>query len=140
MTNIRGELVPDNLRAEALAEYFEQVQWKVNDTEEYEQIEIDKEPIFEECAQMNTENITRKKLNHAIHRLKTKRLQDQMGYHRNSINGQTRTIGKHFVNTSTNVGNRNHLKTQWTTQASPRFTKREDPIDQKTTDLLPSST
>ena len=35
MTNIRGKLVPDNLRAEALAEYFEQVQWKVNDTEEY---------------------------------------------------------------------------------------------------------
>ena len=35
MTNIWGELVPDNLRAEALAEYFEQVQWKINDTEEY---------------------------------------------------------------------------------------------------------
>ena len=82
MTNIRGELVPDNLRAEALAEYFEQVQWKVNDTEEYKHIEIDKEPIFEECAEMNIENITLKELSHAIHRL-----QDQMAYHRNSING-----------------------------------------------------
>ena len=44
MTSIRGEFVPDNLRAEALAEYDEQVQWKVNDTEEYKQTEIDKEP------------------------------------------------------------------------------------------------
>ena len=42
MTNIRGELVPDNLRAEALAEYFEQIQWKVNDTEDYKQIETDR--------------------------------------------------------------------------------------------------
>ena len=42
MTNIRGELVPNNLRAEALAEYFEQVRWKINDTEEYKQIEIDR--------------------------------------------------------------------------------------------------
>ena len=73
MTNIRGELVPDNLRAEALAEYFEQVQWKVNETEEHKQIEIDKEPIFEDCAEMNTENITPKGLNHAIHRLKNKK-------------------------------------------------------------------
>ena len=48
----------DNLRAETLAEYFEQVQWKLNDTEEYKHIEIDKEPIFEECAEMNTESIT----------------------------------------------------------------------------------
>ena len=46
MTNIRGELVPDNLRAEALAEYFEQVQWKANDTEEYKQIEIVKNPFL----------------------------------------------------------------------------------------------
>ena len=42
MTNIRGELVPDNLRAEALAEYFEQVQWKVNDTEENKYIETER--------------------------------------------------------------------------------------------------
>ena len=54
VTNIGGDLVPDNLRAEAPAEYFEQVQWKVNDTEEYKQIEIDKEHIFEECAKTNT--------------------------------------------------------------------------------------
>ena len=72
MTNIRGELVPDNLRAEALAEYFEQVQWKLNDTEEYKHIGIDRELIFEECAEMNTESITLKELSHAKHRLNKK--------------------------------------------------------------------
>ena len=79
MTNIRGELVPDSLRAQALAEYFEQVQWELNDAEEYKHIGIDKEPIFEECAEMNTESITLKELNHAIHRLKNKKAPGQDG-------------------------------------------------------------
>ena len=69
MKHIRGELVPDNLRAEALAEYFEQAQWKINDTEEYKQITIDKETIFVECSEMNRGLITLEELNHAIHRL-----------------------------------------------------------------------
>ena len=72
MTNVRGELVPDNLRAEALAEYFEQAQWKINDTEEYKQITIDKEPIFGECSEMNIGHITLEEFNHAIHRFKNK--------------------------------------------------------------------
>ena len=73
MTNVRGELVPDNLRAETLAEYLEQAQWKINGTEEYKQISIDNEPIFEEFPDMNIGHITIEKLNHAIHRLKNKK-------------------------------------------------------------------
>ena len=73
MTNIRGELVPDNLRAEALAEYFEQAQWKINNTVEYKQITIDKGPIFEEFAETNTENFTLKESSHDIHRLRNKK-------------------------------------------------------------------
>ena len=68
-----GELVPDNLRAEAQAEYFEQVQWKLNDAEGYKQINIDTEPIFEDCSDMKTGHITIEELNVAINRLKNKK-------------------------------------------------------------------
>ena len=42
-----GNLVPDNKRAEAQADYYEQVQWKPNEAEEYKQIVIDTQPIYE---------------------------------------------------------------------------------------------
>lgn len=67
---MQGELVPDNLRAETQAGYFGQLQWKTNDTEEYRQINIDTEPIFEDCPDMKTRHITIEELNFAIHRLK----------------------------------------------------------------------
>ena len=73
MIHLLGELVPDNLRAEAQAEYYEQVQWKPNDTEEYKQINIDTEPIFEDCSDMNTDHITIEELNSAINRFNNKK-------------------------------------------------------------------
>ena len=73
MTNVRGELVPDSLRAETLAEYFEQVQCQTSDTEEYKQANIDTEPIFEDCPDTNTGHIAVEESNHAIHRVNNKK-------------------------------------------------------------------
>ena len=47
MRDCLGNLVPDKKRAEAQADYYEKVQWKSNETEEYKQIVIDTQPIFE---------------------------------------------------------------------------------------------
>jgi len=65
-----GNLVPDNESRETQADYFEKVQWKPNETEEYEHIVIDTQPIFEEADSMNTGYITMEELNFAISRLK----------------------------------------------------------------------
>ena len=66
-----GNLVPDNGRSEAQADNYEKVQWKHNETEEYKQIVIDTQPIYEECENMNTGFITLDELNFAIARLKS---------------------------------------------------------------------
>ena len=65
-----GNLVPDNKRAEAQADYFEQVQWKSNETEEYKHIVINTQPIFDESDCMNTGSVTMEEMNFAISRLK----------------------------------------------------------------------
>ena len=64
-----GEIVPDNLRAEAQAKYLQQI----NDSEEYKQINIDTGPIFEECSDMKAGHITVEELNLAINRFNNKK-------------------------------------------------------------------
>ena len=66
-----GNLVPDNKRAEAQADDYEKVQWKLNETEEYKQLVIDTQPIYEESENLNTCIITLDELNFAIGRLKS---------------------------------------------------------------------
>ena len=90
---------------------------------------------------MNTDNITLKELNHPLHRFKNKKTPGPDGVPSELykwLNEDSRqTLLKHL----NECWESEPLEdTQWMTQASPRFTKREDPIDQTTTDLLPSST
>ena len=65
-----GNLVPDNKRAATQADYYEKVQWKPNESDEYKNIVMNAQPIFEEADSMNTSHITMEELNFAISRLK----------------------------------------------------------------------
>ena len=67
-----GNLVPDSKRAEAHADYvLRKIEWKPNETEEYKQIVIDTQPIYEEIENMNTGRIILDELNFAVARLKS---------------------------------------------------------------------
>ena len=68
--NQQGHIVSDNLRAETQADYYEQVQWKPNETQAYKNMHINTTPIYEECDEMNTGYVTIEEMNAAIHRLK----------------------------------------------------------------------
>ena len=94
-----GNLVPDNKRAEAQADYYGKVKWKPNETEEYKQIVIDTQPIYEEIENMKTGRITMDELNFAVARLKTTKHPDQMEYPQNCTNGSTKRTEPPFLDT-----------------------------------------
>ena len=93
-----GNLVLDNKRAEAQADY-EQVQWNLNETEEYKQIVIDAQPIYEEIENMNTGRIIMDE-RFSVARLKSnKKHPDQMDYPQNYTNGSTKRTEPPFLDT-----------------------------------------
>ena len=69
--NLQGQLVSDNERADALADYFEQVQWKPDTSQAYIDSPPSFEPIFPLNPDIKTEPVSTHEMYQAIRRLKT---------------------------------------------------------------------
>ena len=70
ITNQRGKIVNDRLRADTFAEYYEEVHWARNNNENDPDLEVKQEPIHPTCNDINTDRITIEELDLAIKQLK----------------------------------------------------------------------
>ena len=70
LRNQRGKIVNDRLRADTFAEYYEEVHWAPNDTQNDPEHGVKHEPIYTTCNDINTDQITVEELDQAIKQLK----------------------------------------------------------------------
>ena len=70
ITNQRGEIVNDRLRAETFAKYYEEVHWAKNNNDNKPDLEVKQEPIYPTCHDINTDQITSEELDLSVKLLK----------------------------------------------------------------------
>ena len=70
ITNQRGEIVNDRLRADTFAKYYEEVHWARNNNDNDPEQEVKQEPIYPTCNDINADQISSEELDLAIKQLK----------------------------------------------------------------------
>ena len=70
LRNHRGEIVNDRSRADTFAEYYEEVHWALDNTQNNPDFDVKQEPIYTTCNDINTDEITTEELDLAIKQFK----------------------------------------------------------------------